>query len=1191
MKMYRQLRRVVSLLLCLVLVLGTAAAPLVTCAEAATDYESVAQTSWNNVLGDLGRLGKSVTLSGVQTVADAKLADSALLGVTVADGGDGKYIFTYTRKDTNETVDTHTLYVDTEYTLDMSELTEGEKTALLNDVGQFKGGENNTITVKWDDASDALYYKGTDSTPRPVSHMYFPVYSSGDNYVYEAEVGFDSYGSWSCLTFGAETYQEHYQYAFWGSISKSPNSSQFAEFVRHYTCPPGTYSPVTGYHTIYTPALEALLGDGTNGTIDRSLYDTGSTTHYRVKDTIKYKLVVYDGILYGFVDDVQVLTVRATGDIYKAFNGGFGFNTSKSELNIHAVSVRPITEENAWQELAGVKLEFNPTKSFNTDIYEPDTDIRTAPIVMQSATAETVNVSGETKRPSALIFDVKLESGALIAYDGAEKLGAFETLHRINRGKTNVGVRIASGDLAAADALATYLLASSEGNIWLLSNDVEVLERVTDKVNTVRGVLDFTQDTLRAPGNVSVTFADKNNNGNIYDDVASCSFDYVIYEKGNKSDVYAAMTRAQVYDALFGCNYRTVLLPESAAKKDEVHYLQGGMITVLMETDAATETEFYDAIVTGVNGILSKDYATNIAVLESEIFAVGGKSILVRGGAIVAHRGDMGNQYLYPENSVESVITGAMSGAASVEFDAYMTKDKQLILMHNNNIKGYFRYRDDCPLPESERIADTVGITSRYWEGDLEYLVSTYNPDIPMQRLEDLLEQIDTEFPDIRLQFDIKDYRTECVNRIVAAVEEYGVRERCEMKSFGKDCVIYTNSMGFSSTYLSEVAGHATADRIYKTETGYRPLNSSWHYTLSMINTDYLEEMKHYGQTAYPWSATSVAQQDTYQVNGYQGFTANHPHSVDGYIRALTADYADGELTVTAHTLIDRPQGVFDEESLNVEKWWVNSQTVAPSYELNNYEILVLEGADKVTVNGTQITVDEEIGGRVVIAVRYLQQLTGSSAYYMYSNAVTVSEYAPLSFADISEDSWQYPFAQYAVKNGLMAGKGTDADGNIIFDPNSPIKREEFVQVLYNAEGKPAISIANPFPDVAEGGWYKSAVLWAKQNDIASGKGNGNFGVGENISRQDLAMMLYKHAKLNGYSLDATNGLINQFADGAMVASYAKTAMDWAVTNGIMSGKGAAGQPLDTFRLDPTGIATRAECAAILKNFQTAFGG
>ena len=201
------------------------------------------------------------------------------------------------------------------------------------------------------------------------------------------------------------------------------------------------------------------------------------------------------------------------------------------------------------------------------------------------------------------------------------------------------------------------------------------------------------------------------------------------------------------------------------------------------------------------------------------------------------------------------------------------------------------------------------------------------------------------------------------------------------------------------------------------------------------------------------------------------------------------------------------------------------------------------------------------------------------------------AEEHPTVFADIPSDSWQYPFAVYAVRNGLMAGKGTDEAGNIKFDPNSPIKREEFVQVLYNAEGKPAISIANPFPDVADGGWYKNAVLWAKQNDIASGKGNGNFGVGENISRQDLAMMLYKYAKLNGYSLAADEGLINGYADGDMVASYAKTAMDWAVTNGIMSGKGAAGADLSTFRLDPTGIATRAECAAMLKNFQTAFGG
>ncbi len=192
-------------------------------------------------------------------------------------------------------------------------------------------------------------------------------------------------------------------------------------------------------------------------------------------------------------------------------------------------------------------------------------------------------------------------------------------------------------------------------------------------------------------------------------------------------------------------------------------------------------------------------------------------------------------------------------------------------------------------------------------------------------------------------------------------------------------------------------------------------------------------------------------------------------------------------------------------------------------------------------------------------------------------------------FADIQNSSWQLTHAIYACKKGLMAGKGTDAAGKIKFDPDSPITREEFVQVLYNAEGKPAVESEKEFPDVVSGGWYKNAVLWAYENNIASGMGNGSFGVGKNITRQDLAMMLYKYAAQMGYSLDAEEGKIHQFADGDKVAGYAAGAMDWAVTNGILSGKGAAGADISTFRLDPTGTATRAECAAMLRNFRTAY--
>ena len=195
------------------------------------------------------------------------------------------------------------------------------------------------------------------------------------------------------------------------------------------------------------------------------------------------------------------------------------------------------------------------------------------------------------------------------------------------------------------------------------------------------------------------------------------------------------------------------------------------------------------------------------------------------------------------------------------------------------------------------------------------------------------------------------------------------------------------------------------------------------------------------------------------------------------------------------------------------------------------------------------------------------------------------------TFGDVSASSWMFSPVIYVYDNGLMAGKGSDAKGNVKFDPSSPITREEFVQVLYNAEGKPSVSIANRFPDVANNGWYKNAVLWANANNIANGQGDGKFGVGKNITRQDLALMLYKYASLKGYSLRAQSGEIYKYADGTKVSGYAQTAMDWAVTKGILSGKGTAGADISTFRLDPAGTATRAECAAMLKNFMTAFSG
>ena len=179
-------------------------------------------------------------------------------------------------------------------------------------------------------------------------------------------------------------------------------------------------------------------------------------------------------------------------------------------------------------------------------------------------------------------------------------------------------------------------------------------------------------------------------------------------------------------------------------------------------------------------------------------------------------------------------------------------------------------------------------------------------------------------------------------------------------------------------------------------------------------------------------------------------------------------------------------------------------------------------------------------------------------------------------FDDIKSTDWWHDAVQYAYDNNIMSGMGTS------FKPTGKLTREQFVQVLYNNSGTPAVDdVTNKFSDVKSGQWYTNAVLWANANKIANGNANGTFGVGKNITREALAQMLYQYASLNNYDLTTTAGTINQFADGAKVSSWASEALDWAVTQGIMSGKGS-GSDLSAYRLDPQGTATRAECASMM---------
>jgi len=189
-------------------------------------------------------------------------------------------------------------------------------------------------------------------------------------------------------------------------------------------------------------------------------------------------------------------------------------------------------------------------------------------------------------------------------------------------------------------------------------------------------------------------------------------------------------------------------------------------------------------------------------------------------------------------------------------------------------------------------------------------------------------------------------------------------------------------------------------------------------------------------------------------------------------------------------------------------------------------------------------------------------------------------EVAKNPFADVKENSWQYTYVKFAVDNNLMAGKGKDAEGNIIFDPDKNMTRAEFVQTLYNKEGKPAVTYTNKFTDVPESAWFAKAIIWASDNGIVAGKGD-KFDVNGNITREEVATILCKYA--TNYKQYDTSGRasLDAYEDKATISNWAVNNMSWAINYGVMKGRGT--------KLAPRDKATRAECATMLKNFMDAY--
>ncbi|MBQ9412825.1 MAG: S-layer homology domain-containing protein, partial [Oscillospiraceae bacterium] len=175
-------------------------------------------------------------------------------------------------------------------------------------------------------------------------------------------------------------------------------------------------------------------------------------------------------------------------------------------------------------------------------------------------------------------------------------------------------------------------------------------------------------------------------------------------------------------------------------------------------------------------------------------------------------------------------------------------------------------------------------------------------------------------------------------------------------------------------------------------------------------------------------------------------------------------------------------------------------------------------------------------------------------------------------YGDLDKDAWYRDGVAFVLRRGTMNGM---ADGS--FGPNLPASRAMIVTMLWRMEGEPAPSGSIAFEDVQGGAWYAGAVRWAASTGLVNGYSDFLFGPDDNVSREQLAVILYRYAKYKGADVSAGASL-SGYADAADVSDWAGDALRWAVSNGIINGVG-------NNNLSPGAEAVRAQVAAMLMRY------
>lgn len=236
-----------------------------------------------------------------------------------------------------------------------------------------------------------------------------------------------------------------------------------------------------------------------------------------------------------------------------------------------------------------------------------------------------------------------------------------------------------------------------------------------------------------------------------------------------------------------------------------------------------------------------------------------------------------------------------------------------------------------------------------------------------------------------------------------------------------------------------------------------------------------------------------------------------------------------------------------------------------------NYSAFVNDSVQAISYEG------EGAGGAELDVVLFANTLTDKVHQRDEFNFISNAAFHAVSggsgesvcgYKDVAADVWYADAVRQVTEAGVMNGVGEEN-----FCPDSGLPRAAFAQILFNLKGNPSSAAENPFCDVAADAWYAPAVIWSAAEGIVKGCDEENFVPAAEISREQLAVMLYRYA-----GSPYTGGNLNSFSDALAAGEYAEEALCWAVEQGIINGD-------ENGALNPGGTVTRAQTAQIISRY------